>query len=217
MANMSGGGFLAIWSDIDAVVETDYLHWMTREHAIERVSIPGFLGMRMFRALQGDLPRYFILYDLETPDVVCGAAYLARLNSPTPWSQRIMPQLQNFMRGGGSVAAASGAGLGGFVTVRLLEDIAALDGAELVAAPVREERISSARLLATDHAQTAVQTREKSMRSRDCSFDGLLLIEGLDEATVRTAASNLPARESKRNTPAPIYTTIFTLDSRLCG
>jgi hypothetical protein len=212
---MSGRGFLAIWSDIDAVAETDYLHWMTREHAIERVGIPGFLGMRMFRALQGDLPRYFILYELETPDVVGGAAYLARLNSPTPWSQRIMPQLQNFIRGGGSVAAASGAGLGGFVSAQAFEDIAALNGAALVTALAREERISSVRLLATDHAQTAIQTREKDMRTPDSSFDGLLLIEGLDEAAVKTAARNLSAPASKRNAPALIYTTIFALDRRL--
>jgi hypothetical protein len=212
---MSGRGFLAIWSDIDAVAETDYLHWMTREHAIERVSIPGFLGMRLFRALQGDVRRYFILYELETPDVLGGAAYLARLNSPTLWSQRIMPQLQNFIRGGGSVAAASGAGLGGFVTAQAFEDIAALDGTALVTACAREERISSARLLATDHAQTAIQTREKDMRTQDSSFDGLLLIEGVDEAAVKTAASNLAARAPKLNAPAPIYTTIFALDRRL--
>jgi hypothetical protein len=211
---MSGRGFLAIWSDIDALAETDYLHWMTREHAIERVSIPGFLGMRMFRALQG-VPRYFILYELETPDVVGGAAYLARLNSPTPWSQRIMPQLQNFIRGGGSVAAASGAGLGGFVSVQAFEDIAALNGAALVTALAREERISSVRLLATDHAQTTIQTREKDMRTRDSSFDGLLLIEGLDEAAVKTTVRNLSAQAPKRNAPAPIYTTIFALDRRL--
>src|SRR5260370_11225543 len=85
---------------------------MTGEDGSEGVGILGFLGMGMFRALQGDLPRYFSLCELETPDVVGGAAYLARLNSPTLWSQRIMPQLQNFIRGGGSVAAASGAGAG---------------------------------------------------------------------------------------------------------
>jgi hypothetical protein len=212
---MSGTGFLAIWSDIDAEAETDYLHWMTREHAIERVRIPGFLGMRMFRALQSDVRRYFILYELETPDVVGGAAYLARLNSPTPWSQRIMPQLQGFIRGGGSVAAASGAGLGGYVTALPFEDIAALDGAELVTALAREDRISSARLLATDHAQTVVPTREKEMRTQDSSFDGLLLIEGLDEAAVKSAANNLAERAPKRNAPVPIYTTIFALDRRL--
>jgi hypothetical protein len=53
------------------------------------------------------------------------------------------------------------------------------------------------------------------MRTRDSSFDGLLLIEGLDEAAVKTAASNLAARAPKLNAPAPIYTTIFSLDRRL--
>src|SRR3954452_7470960 len=105
---MVDSGFLAIWSDIDAAAETDYLHWMSREHAIERVSIPGFLAMRMFRALDVDARRYFILYELEHGGVVSGPDYLARLNQPTPWSQRIMPQLGNFARGGGHVAAAFG-------------------------------------------------------------------------------------------------------------
>jgi hypothetical protein len=68
-----GDGFLAIWSDIDPAAETDYLHWMTREHAIERVSIKGFLAMRMFRALDVNARRYFILYDLESAGVVGGA------------------------------------------------------------------------------------------------------------------------------------------------
>jgi len=126
-----------------------------------------------------------------------------------------MPQLQNFIRGGGSVAAASGAGLGGFVSAQAFQDIAALNGAALVTALAREERISSVRLLATDHAQTAIQTREKEMRTRDRSFNGLLLIEGLDEAAVKTAASNLAARVPRNIAPAPIYTTIFALDRRL--
>ena len=43
-------GFLAIWSDIDAEHETDYLHWLTREHTAERVGVPGFLAVRVFRA-----------------------------------------------------------------------------------------------------------------------------------------------------------------------
>jgi hypothetical protein len=38
---------------------------------------------------------------------------------------------------------------------------------------------------------------------------------GLDEAAVKTAASNLAAGAPKRNAPASIYTTIFALDRRL--
>jgi len=64
------------------------------------------------RALGTAINRYFILYDLETPEVVGGQQYLARLNAPTPWSQRIMPRLHNFARGGGRVAATAAVGQG---------------------------------------------------------------------------------------------------------
>ena len=100
----------AFWSSVERELETDYLHWMTREHAFERVSIPGFLGVRMFRARLDNERRYFILYRLADGQVVASAAYLARLNAPTAWSSRIMPNLQNFVRGGGRVTAESGGG-----------------------------------------------------------------------------------------------------------
>jgi hypothetical protein len=34
-------GFLAIWSDVARGEETNYLHWLTREHTAERLGIPG--------------------------------------------------------------------------------------------------------------------------------------------------------------------------------
>jgi hypothetical protein len=104
---MHGSGFLAIWSDLAAEDETDWAHWMTREHSSERVRIEGFLGCRIFRGLGTIVNRYFILYDLERPDVVGGPQYLARLNAPTAWSQRTMLRLRNFVRGGGRVVARS--------------------------------------------------------------------------------------------------------------
>jgi hypothetical protein len=208
-----GDGFLAIWSDIDPAAETDYLHWMTREHAIERVSIPGFLAMRMFRALDVEARRYFILYELANAGVVGGADYLARLNQPTPWSQRIMPQLRNFARGGGHVAALSGAGRGGFIAALRLDAAAAAEAADVAAAAAKLDRIASVRVLATDRAQTSIQTREKGMRLGDRSFDGLLLIEGVDAPAVRTAIDQAVTRLRIAEPGDPtIYTTIFALD-----
>src|ERR1044072_3649284 len=114
-ADMQGAGYLAIWSDLAPQDETDWAHWITREHAAERVGINGFLACRIFRALGASANCYFILYELEDERVVGGADYLARLNAPTPWSQRIMPKLENFARGGGRVAASAGTGQGGIV------------------------------------------------------------------------------------------------------
>ena len=136
---MRGAGFLAIWSDVERSNLTDYRHWLTREHTTERVTTDGFLANRVFRADRSDIERFFILYELQTPEVLDGPAYLARLNAPTPWSQRIMPQLGNFMRGGGAVIARAGRGEGCTIVAlrlerlpespkRLADDIAALDG-----------------------------------------------------------------------------------------
>ena len=73
---MQGTGYLAIWSDLAPEDETDYLHWMTREHAAERVGVEGFLAMRLFRAIGTPERRYFILYELESADVVGGEGHV---------------------------------------------------------------------------------------------------------------------------------------------
>ncbi len=52
---MHDPGLLVIWSDVAASDETDYLHWLTREHTSERVSTEGFLGVRVFRALTSEV------------------------------------------------------------------------------------------------------------------------------------------------------------------
>src|SRR3954469_11329016 len=136
---MRGAGFLAIWSDVEPGNLTDYRHWLTREHTTERVTTKGFLGVRVFRAARADINRFFILYELESPEVLDGPAYLARLNAPTPWSRRTMPRLGNFIRGGGVMAARAGRGEGSTISAlridhvpddpgRLAQAIAALDG-----------------------------------------------------------------------------------------
>ena len=112
---MQGAGFLAIWSDVRLEEETDYLHWLTREHTSERLGVDGFLRVRVYRSLEAGVRRYFIHYELRSPDVLGSEAYLARLNAPTPWSQRIMPILGNFVRGGGRVLARAGTGEGAFL------------------------------------------------------------------------------------------------------
>lgn len=212
---MQGSGFLAIWSDVEPSQETDYLHWLTREHTAERVGVKGFLATRVFRALGTDIRRFFILYELETPEVLSGPDYLARLNAPTPWSQRIMPILGNFVRGGGRHAISTGIGQGGVIAAVPLHDVPP-DGAGLVAGLAGLDRIAAVRLLETDQAKTSIETREKSMRAQDRSFTGLLLIEGLDHQAVRTAVDRL-ASEVPVVGPAagvPLYGCIFGLDRR---
>ncbi|NOJ43807.1 hypothetical protein [Bradyrhizobium australiense] len=216
---MQGSGYLAIWSDLTPQDETDWAHWITREHAAERVGINGFLACRIFRALCASVNRYFILYELEDERVVGGPDYLARLNAPTPWSQRIMPRLRNFARGGGRVAASAGTGQGGIVAPLRLDTVPSWDAAELVASLTRLDRIIAARLLLTDIAHTSIMTSEKGMRSKDDSFAALLLIEGLDEAAVRDALHHLrktlPTEDHGIIDSLPLYRLAFRLPKRL--
>jgi hypothetical protein len=216
---MRGKGFLAIWSDVERSNLTDYRHWLTREHTTERVTTEGFLASRVFRADRADIERFFILYELQKPEVLDGPAYLARLNAPTPWSQRIMPQLGNFVRGGGVVTARAGRGEGSTIVAlrierlpqapqRLADDIAALDG------------IAAVQIGTTDLARTSVPTVEKGMRQDEGIFAGLLLIEALDEKSLRSAL-----RKSAEIAPdvlgdvgdPEIYQSIFALDARIAG
>jgi hypothetical protein len=216
---MRGTGFLAIWSDVEPSHLTDYRHWLTREHTTERVTTKGFLASRVFRATRADIIRFFILYELEAPEVLDGPPYLARLNAPTPWSQRIMPQLANFVRGGGIMRVRAGRGEGSTVVALRIEHlpersrqfadaIAAMDG------------IASVQIGATDHARTSVPTVEKAMRQNEGIFAGLLIIEALDEtalsAALRQAADVAPELLGGIGEPE-IYQAMFALDARIAS
>ena len=205
-SSVQGAGFLAIWSDVRLEDETDYLHWLTREHTSERLGVEGFLRVRVYRSFEAGVRRYFIHYELRSPDVLGSEAYLARLNAPTPWSQRIMPILGNFVRGGGRVLARAGTGEGAFLAALRLDDLSPIAGPALVANIVTEDRIVAAELLETDQEQSAIQTREKRMREHDTSFAGLLLVEGLDEPGLAASIGRLGFSISGN-----IYTQIFQL------
>lgn len=212
---MHGNGFLAIWSDLAPEDETDWAHWMTREHSSERVGIEGFLGCRIYRALGTTVNRYLILYDLERPEVVGGAQYLARLNAPTPWSQRITPRLRNFVRGGGRVVATAGIGQGGTLAVWRLQKQPEWDADAVRKEIAALDRIVAARILVTDLEQSSIKTREKNMRSGDASFASLLLIEGLDENAVRHALWRLRSLALRHDADViedqPLYNPVFGL------
>jgi hypothetical protein len=214
---MRGTGFLAIWSDVEAHDLTDYRHWLTREHTTERVTTRGFLASRVFRAARDDINRFFILYELEAPEVLDGEAYLARLNAPTPWSQRIMPKLGNFVRGGGVVLARAGRGEGAIAMALRIEKLPE-SPERLAEALVACDGIASVQIGATDEARTSVRTAEKGMRRNEGFFAGLLIIEALDvaslQAALRKAAEIAPDVLDRASEPE-VYQAMFSLEARI--
>lgn len=213
-------GFLIVWSDVQKSMETDYSHWLTREHAQERVSTPGFLAVRVFRTELKTTYRYLIVYDLESPDVVSSPAYVAKLNSPSPWTQRVLPTLTNFMRGGGRVAHQSGIGAGSTATALTLPEQLPADSQALVKSLAACDRISAVRLYETDSQRTEVKTKEKEVRGGDDrSFAGMLLIEGLDGEAVTGALDRLKqlCPDVERDSPVGslTYSQLFALEKRM--
>jgi len=214
---MRGSGFLAIWSDVAAEDLTDYRHWLTREHTTERVTTRGFLASRVFRAARDDINRIFILYELEAPEVLDGEAYLARLNAPTPWSQRIMPKLGNFIRGGGTMVARTGRGEGATIMALRIE-IFPGNPQTLAEALVACDGIAAVQIGATDQARTSVATTEKGMRKAEGFFSGLLLIEALDAASLQAAlaqARTLAPDVLHGASEPEVYQNLFALDARI--
>jgi hypothetical protein len=214
---MRGAGFLAIWSDVGPDNLVDYRHWLTREHTTERVTTKGFLGVRVFRAARSDINRFFILYELESPEVLDGPAYLARLNAPTPWSQRIMPQLGNFIRGGGVMAVRAGRGEGSTIVALRIERLPE-KSQQLADAIGASDGIAAVQIGATDIARTSVSTVEKGMRKDEGVFAGLVIIEALDEASLRGALRQVTKTAPDLFgglTDPEVYHGMFALDARI--
>jgi hypothetical protein len=176
---MLGSAAVAIWCEVSPEVREEFDDWHAHEHMPERLSIPGFLrGSRWV----GDAG-YFMLYEVRDEAVLTGAAYLERLNNPTPWSRKMMPHHRNMVRGLCRVAQSHGRGLAqALATVRLSRKVKLPDaaGKGLVAAH-----------LLRNIAHPAAHTTEQKLRGGDRAPDWVALVIGYDCAAVDAAAREL--------------------------
>ena len=183
--SLRGEGALAIWHDLEPEAEPDFIEWHNREHMPERLGVPGFLRGRRYRAVAG-APRWFVLYETKDLAVLTSAAYLARLNDPTPWTRRLVPSFRNTARAICTVAATTGVGAGGhMLTVRLdprpgqQDDLRRWLTAEFLPAADAAPGIVGAHLGVADQAASTVETEEKRRRAEPDRVPGsVLLVEG---------------------------------------
>ena len=87
-------GLMAFWADIDDDYVLKYQRWHNCEHVPERVSIPGFIEGRRYRALD-DQPRFLMFYDTQTASILASDAYFAALNRPTLWTKEALTHFRN--------------------------------------------------------------------------------------------------------------------------
>jgi len=95
--SLLGKAALAMWWDMSASRRREFEHWHTHEHFPERLGVPGFRRATRWTSAE-DAEGIFVMYELEDYDVLASPAYLARLNAPTAWSTRLMPEHRNMVR-----------------------------------------------------------------------------------------------------------------------
>ncbi len=85
-------GILAIFNNVAPGREAEFEEWFQHEHLAERIAVPGFLFGRRHEAISGQ-PRYFNFYVTQSVQVLKSAAYLGRLDAPTPMTQTVMSEI----------------------------------------------------------------------------------------------------------------------------
>ena len=108
-----------MWWDMDPAMKAEFEDWHSHEHFPERLGIPGFRrGTRWTSASGGE--GIFVMYELEAHGTLSSPAYLERLNTPSPWSTKMMPHHRNMVRCQSHVLETRGGGVAGqALTVRL--------------------------------------------------------------------------------------------------
>jgi hypothetical protein len=178
---MLGKAAVTIWCDVAPEIREEFDHWHAHEHMPERLSIPGF--RRGSRWVAEDGEGYFILYELESENILTSAAYLERLNNPTPWSRKMMLHHRNMVRGLCRVEASSGSALGRVMLTVRSWNATTLDLAGLAA----RKGVVAAHLLRSI-TQSPPQTTEQKLRGGDASPDVVALVTGYHSAAVSAAA-----------------------------
>jgi hypothetical protein len=85
-------GVLAIFNNVAPGREAEFEEWFQHEHLAERIAIPGFLLGRRHEAISGQ-PRYFNFYVTQSVQILKSAAYLGRLDAPTPMTRTVMSEI----------------------------------------------------------------------------------------------------------------------------
>lgn len=199
---LAGAGVLAIWNGIDPEADADFLNWHVNEHIPERVAVPGFLKARRYQG-PDSWPRYFNFYEVENWQTLISKTYLDRLNAPSPWTQRVVRHFRDTFRTMCSVAISAGQGDGPFIAtyrLRSTQDretfIEAMRN-HVIEPLLQRPAIVGAHLLEGQKSPNDGPTAEKALRSQpDAMADWILLVESVDEATLKKAMSDVLSQAS---------------------
>ena len=199
--SLLGEAAMVFWHDITDG-DDDYKDWHSNEHMSERVGVPGFLRGRRARSLRGE-PQYFIMYEVDSVEVLTSRAYLDRLNDPSPWTEQVLSRYRNSNRTLCRLDDSRGLGAGRFlVTCRMAP---AEESGDLLRhwlqntfleQCVSVSSIVGAHFLTADEVASHTPTEEKKLRSRpDEIANWVVIVEGYDEDAMQAVMTEELAAE----------------------
>ena len=188
-----GKAVLAMWWDVSAEARPEWEHWHAHEHFPERLALAGFLRASRWTDVSGG-EGFFVMYELLDHAVLASAAYLARLNAPSPWSTRMMPLHRNMVRTQCKVVQSHGG-----VTARhaLTIRCSPADGevealqrglGDLAARVSQQPGIVGLHALRHEAPPLAVTTEQKIRGNSDRAADWVIVASGYDIGALSSLA-----------------------------
>jgi len=193
---MQNKGFLAIWCDIASEHLADYREWIVKEHIADRIFSPGFLAARFCIDVTNPNSHFF-LYATQSKDVFKNPPYLQILNTPSPWTRKIMPLFGAFDRALGEQVLKIGNGIGPYLLISRLKGpleinlpLAQLE----LSAILQLNEIVSVRLMVLDQSTIGIKSEEKKMRQGiEGNFNYLIVVEAMSQQAAEQAKDLLPS------------------------
>lgn len=212
-----GKAAIAMWWDMAPDWRAEFEDWHSHEHFPERMHIPGFLrGSRWADAGGGE--GFFVMYELERYETLVSPGYLGRLNQPTPWSSRLMPQHRHMVRSQCQVLESAGSALGRFMlTVRCSPTSGGAQSLrDYLRAQARDLALhrgtTGAHLLQTQTPDIAPTTEQK-IRGGDQTADWIYLVCGYEQRALEECRETVlaPAALQAHGAEAASCARVFTL------
>jgi hypothetical protein len=220
--SLLGKAAVAMWWEVRPEQRSEFVDWHSHEHFPERMSIPGFRrGSRWTGTFEDEA--FFVLYELEQYETLTSKEYLDRLNAPTPWSTKMMPQHLSMVRSQCRVAASFGGGVAkSLATIRLSPDAGREKDlrkalVEILAELAPKPGLTGAHLMLTDTPKTSSPTTEQQIRGADLAADWIVLLSGYDPDVVqkvvadRLSSSVLRIAGARENSTIGHYRLAFTM------
>ncbi|MEJ8846679.1 hypothetical protein [Variovorax rhizosphaerae] len=189
---LPGNAALAMWWDMAPEMRSEFEHWHSHEHFPERLAIPGFRRSSRWTSATGG-EGIFVMYELESYEVLSSRGYLASLNAPSPWSTKMMPHHRNMVRCQSRVLASRGGAVARqALTVRMSpapgrsEDLRASLRVLTDSLP-QQPGLTGAHLLQHETPPIA-QTTEQKIRGGDQVGDWVFVAMGYEAAALDALA-----------------------------